>query len=329
MKNLIYYPTFEPKNDNWLKYALIYVDNFSPIIPKNGEKKLSETFIKIKEETDVVKIIDPQYEQASLASLDTIKELETVENYPDFYRDIFDVPNIIRKFKDRDNWNYEIFNEKYNASFHEELITREYACESPNGIITSPQLAQLFMTFLASRIAQSGSANPITDSKKFDMLSMSIFKKNNNSSDKIQDLAKTIIKAKLPKNLEEIPIEKFIEFRKNEQVKELRVSFNRSLNDFYKSLEDDKNPNEFIKSLEEYEKSFSKEIILFFAAASVITIDSVTSIFSEEKIEILKNLAKSFSIIKSVASLKKSYKDDSEKIKARKFLTEISNIQHY
>lgn len=236
------------------------------------------------------------------------------------------MPNIIRKFEDRDNWDYEIFNEKYNTSFQEELIAREYACESPNGIITSPQLAQLFMTFLANRIAQSGSANPITDSKKLDMLAMSIFEKNKNSKDEIQDLAQTIIKTKLPKNLKEIPFEKFIEFRKKEEIKELRVSFNRSLDDFYESLENDKDPNQFIKSLEEYEKSFSKEIILFFAATTVITIDSVTSIFGEEKIEILKNLAKSFPLIKSVASLKRSYKDDSEKIKARKFLTEISHI---
>lgn len=91
-------------------------------------------------------------------------------------------------------------------------------------------------------------------------------------------------------------------------------------------LEEDKNPSDFIKSLEEYEKSFSKEIILFFTAASVIAIDAVTAIVGESKIEILKNIAESAPLIASVTSLKKSYKKDSEKLKSRKFLTEIGNI---
>lgn len=326
MKNLIYYPTFQPENDDWLKYALIYVDDFSPIIPKSGEKKLSDSFLKIKNETDIVKIVEPKYEQATLASLDTIKELDTIQRVPDFYRDIFDVPNILRKFKDRNNWDYEIFNEKYNSSFQDELLKREYACESPNGIITSPQLAQLFMTFLANRIAQDGSGNPITDNKKFDLLAMSILEKNAKSTDEIQELVQTVIKTKLPENIKDIPLEKFIEFRKNEEIQELRKNFNKSLENFYSSLEEDKNPSDFIRSLEEYEKSFSKEIILFFTAASVLVIDAVTSITGNDKIEILKNIAESAPLITSISSLKKSYEEDSEKLKSRKFLTEIGNI---
>lgn len=326
MKNLIYYPTFQPENDDWLKYALIYVDDFSPIIPKSGEKKLSDNFLKIKNETDIVKIVEPKYDQATLASLDTIKELKVIQSIPDFYRDIFDVPNILRTFKDRNNWNYEIFNEKYNSSFQEELIRREYACESPNGIITSPQIAQLFMTFLANRIAENGFGNPITDNKKFDLLAMSILEKNRQNTNEIQELAQTVIKTKLPKDIKDIPLEKFIEFRKNTEIQALRTNFNKSLESFYSSLEEDKNPSDFIKSLEEYEKSFSKEIVLFFTAASVIAIDAVTAIVGESKIEILKSIAESAPLISSVSSLKKSYKEDSEKLKSRKFLTEIGNI---
>uniref|UniRef100_UPI0025E15B15 hypothetical protein n=1 Tax=uncultured Chryseobacterium sp. TaxID=259322 RepID=UPI0025E15B15 len=303
-----------------------YVDDFSPVIPKSGKKKLSDSFLKIKEETDLVKIVEPKPTVASLASLDTIKELDTIQRIPDFYRDIFDVPNILRKFQDRSNWDYEIFAEKYNSSFQDELIKREYAYESPNGIMTSPQLAQLFMTYLANRIAQDGSGNPITDNKKFDLLAMSILGKNRQNTDEIQELAQTVIKTKLPKDIKDIPLEKFIEFRKNNEIQALRTNFNKSLESFYISLEEDKNPSDFIKSLEEYEKSFSKEIVLFFTAASVIAIDAVTAIVGESKIEILKSIAEAAPLISSVYSLKKSYKDDSEKFKSRKFLTEIGNV---
>jgi len=44
MKDLIYYPTFEPRDLNWIKYALIYIDKFSPIIPDPGKTELSELY---------------------------------------------------------------------------------------------------------------------------------------------------------------------------------------------------------------------------------------------------------------------------------------------
>ncbi len=324
MKNLLYYPTFEPLNEKWLKYALIYIDNFSPIIPKIGEKKLTPDFKKIKEKTDLIVTINPQYEQASLASLDTIERIDLIEKNPDFYRDTFDVPNIIRSFENADNWNYEIFYEKFNPSFKDELIRRKYAQESPNGIITSSELAKLFMTFLANRIAQKGDNYPITDDKKTKKLSITLNSINYGNDNK-QELAESIIDLKVP-NLHEIPLEKFIEFRNADGIKELRENFNKKLNDFYNSLEGDSNPNDFIKSLEEYEKSYTKEILLYFGAVLVVGIDATTSMFGDDKLQIVKNLIKATPLLKSISSVTKSYRDDSEIIKGRMFLANIGNL---
>ena len=33
MKELLYYPGFEVKDETWLKFALLYLDHISPIIP--------------------------------------------------------------------------------------------------------------------------------------------------------------------------------------------------------------------------------------------------------------------------------------------------------
>jgi hypothetical protein len=54
MREFIYYPSFEPQNLNWLKYVLIYLDGFSPIIPQSGEIKLSFLFRDIRSKTDLI-----------------------------------------------------------------------------------------------------------------------------------------------------------------------------------------------------------------------------------------------------------------------------------
>ena len=38
MEELIYYPGFEVSNEDWLKFALLYLDKLNPIIPESGEK---------------------------------------------------------------------------------------------------------------------------------------------------------------------------------------------------------------------------------------------------------------------------------------------------
>ena len=45
MNNSIYYPNFEIENENWLKFALLYVDTFRPIIPDERKNELSDLFL--------------------------------------------------------------------------------------------------------------------------------------------------------------------------------------------------------------------------------------------------------------------------------------------
>lgn len=47
MRDMIYFPGFEVKNENWLKFALLYFDTLRPIIPYtvySEERYLSDTF---------------------------------------------------------------------------------------------------------------------------------------------------------------------------------------------------------------------------------------------------------------------------------------------
>lgn len=52
MKDMIYYPGFETRNENWLKFALLYFDVLRPIIPyttRSESTYLSENFQRVME----------------------------------------------------------------------------------------------------------------------------------------------------------------------------------------------------------------------------------------------------------------------------------------
>ena len=38
----MYYPNFEIQDQNFLKFALLYIDEISPIIPENARETLSD-----------------------------------------------------------------------------------------------------------------------------------------------------------------------------------------------------------------------------------------------------------------------------------------------
>jgi len=63
MMNLIHYPSFESKDLEWLKFALTYIESFSPIIPDTGEVFLSDLYKQLQDETDLLKIHRPNYNE--------------------------------------------------------------------------------------------------------------------------------------------------------------------------------------------------------------------------------------------------------------------------
>ena len=53
-----YYPGFEAQDINWLKFALLYLDELRPIVPMipyNRETYLSTHTIQIIEETNLIR----------------------------------------------------------------------------------------------------------------------------------------------------------------------------------------------------------------------------------------------------------------------------------
>lgn len=55
----LYYPSFEVEDPNWLKYALLYKQNLTTIIPDGLERHTSEAYKHIRDNTDLLKKYNP------------------------------------------------------------------------------------------------------------------------------------------------------------------------------------------------------------------------------------------------------------------------------
>ncbi|MDQ8141819.1 hypothetical protein [Chryseobacterium sp. CFS15] len=327
MKRLIYYPTLEPQDINWLKYALIYIDNFSPIIPKSAENKITDVFKSITDNTDLITILKPTYNQGDRASTKTLVELENIQRFPNQYRDKFNVVNIEKTLKDVGNWDYKILKEKFNMDFGDEILKRGLGIQVKEGIRTSSELGNLFMIFLSEEIAKDEKGNPITDITKYDNLTTYIRSIDINQHDVPAHFIRTIIDLSLPKNIQDIPVEKLIEFRNYSEINELRNKLNISLSNFYKSLENGTDPHQYLKFIEQNSNELAQQILLFFGGLFGVSLAASTIMSNPLSTESIKEITEgTLMSVEAISAIKSAWSSNGEKRAARKFLTKLNQI---
>lgn len=328
MKDLIYYPSFEPKDLNWIKYALIHIDSFSPIIPDSGKSALTELYTQLDGETDILKPVKPKYDQGNRAATKALKEIEFIEKHPEQYRDKLNHINVIRNWKDETNWNYQLYEEKFNYTFKNSCINKGFAKASDHGMKLSKSLAELYMTFMVEEVAHDNIASPITDNVKLDNFSTYLRTKDI-KNDAYINAAKTTVEIILPQDINDIELDRIIEFRNEKGIKELRSAFNNSLDGFYRSLENDFDPSKYISDLEGMNKEFTKEILLFFGGLGGVILGGVIMLNEQnsEAIEVAKSIAEgSIYTIGGGFSISKSWELGDERRKARKFLNKLEGL---
>ena len=275
----------------------------------------------------MIKIHKPEWAQGERAATKVLREIEHIESHPEQFIKILGTEDINKTLKDSNNWNFELYEEKFNLVFKRECIKKELGKESKNGILTSKELAQLYMTFLAEEIAFEKVANPITDSQEYDLLTNYLRGKNPRKENML-NCAKTIVTISLPQNIKNIKLEKFIEFRKDSGIKELRQIFNQSISKFYESLEEDFAPDQYIHSLKTISTELIKEIGLFFGGVASSTLGAIILIANPTNIEAVKQIIEgTILIVSGVTAINKAWSDGQEKRHVRKFLSKIKQIR--
>lgn len=259
MEPLIYYPNFEPPDDLWLKFALLYFENFKPIVPRNRRHLLSRNFRNIEESTDLISLYAPGYEEGHKATLLAVEETEKIlENTYD-RSPLFRQINVVRKWRNPANWNFLVYREKFSDQWIYFCERNQIGRMTDDGLLLPEELAFLFMTYLAKEIAFKESAAIITDNNRFDNFT-NYTRATTPFLTTRTKFAKGIINLLVPQNLGNISFNRLIQFRNANR--ELITTFNWELGNVQEKISEGYSEQDFINSYNQVYSELSRAVIM-------------------------------------------------------------------
>ena len=267
MKKFLYYPNLEPPNTEWLKFSLLYLEKFESIVPYDRQHLISDDYRRISQETDLVDLYAPGYEQTERASIKSINHTENILNKPYRYSGLFNRVNLKRDWTNRMNWNYQIFSEKFSPQFAYFCVENNLGERNNDGLLLPKELAFLFMTHLAKEISTERNGSIITDNVEFDSYT-NYSRITKVSTRKRLEFMKGVIDLSVPTNISEIGFDKLIEFRNKNRDR--ITAFNNQIEIVEESIGNGITEKEFIKNFNNVHKELTKQIVLLGSRASKI-----------------------------------------------------------
>lgn len=268
MQQLLYYPSFEVEDVNWLKFALLYVDKLRPIVPISGQSMLSDLTNNLRENTDLYDFYVPNHEvtyNASVAALDIVDRLL---NHPERYQGTFYSRRIDESLRDNTTHTFQLFNEKYTYEFSNFCLRNGLASESDRGIFLNSELGNIYMTVISNAISEINGIECITDNsnmQKYNIFARhSNFNPNRSPNSGLQrskiNVAQSEIKLALPTRLEELDLGKIIDLRNSSGYKDKLKAFHSELDRYICSLENNDYDGNFIDFLDRSKLDLFNEI---------------------------------------------------------------------
>jgi hypothetical protein len=263
VKEMIYYPSFEVKNKNWLKFAMLYFDSLRPIIPytvASETEYLSEDFRRIMYDTDLILPYRPEYDEGNHASILACEEFEKYLSNPERYKAYFGryyADKLLEKWRTPAFQDCILFEGKYSNIFFAYCIENDIATPCREGISICEDLAFAYMSLLADVISRRNELEMITDNTQYSSLllrnNMFISKSTQNNL----KIAENNLEICIPGNLSDIPISEIIHLRSQRNFNDLRkayVSEIRKLIEYKESVRLDYSMEELLS----YKKDFIK-----------------------------------------------------------------------
>ncbi|WP_459481870.1 hypothetical protein [Clostridium saccharoperbutylacetonicum] len=250
MKNILYYPSFEFKDLNWLKFALLYFDKVNLIIPDSADDTLSKDIQYVSVETDLINKYRPDSMEGYYASLDALEVMERLLRNPERYARLFRPIRISRpmRYNDRnlreewecvDNQKYTLYNEKYSYEWSRFCIENKIGHETNEGVNIPEEIGLIYMSILSHIISEKKGFEAFTDRPSMDRYAMAIRKDYTAQSfeEKIQ-VARTKMELHLPNNLSQIDLKDIIKLRNSKDFKDKLHAFHNGMDKYYKEIED-------------------------------------------------------------------------------------------
>lgn len=327
MEPLIYYPTFEPPSETWLKFSLLYFENFKPIVPYERQHLLSDNFRRIQNETDLVTLFNPSHQLAYRASLHAIEEAEKIIEDVHARSFLFGKINVLRDWQNPDKWNFLVYGEKFSPKWTSFCLENRLGRRTRDGLLMPEELAFLFMTYLAKEIAFTESAALITDNNRFDnFTNYTRFTKP--TIDTKTKFAKGLFNLIVPKDLNEIPFEKLIRFRN--QNRHLLQSFNSEIDNVQMKISEGYTHRDFIESYNNIYSEFSREVLSLGLGISSIPFAAYMLIHNPKATspEYIKEILGSLGLILGGGyALNKVLKDTQTRRYCKKYITNLERLR--
>ncbi|KQB99205.1 hypothetical protein [Pedobacter sp. Hv1] len=328
MKRLIYYPGFESTNENWLKFALLYIGKLSPILPTRADEKSSELYKKLTNETDLLLNHRPGFHEGYKSALDAIDIVDRICATPQRFDMFFNNLNVVKNWKDKSSHDYFLYHEKFSNEWAQYCVTNGFASYDDNGIRLTESLAVLYMTVLANRIADDKEISPITDYEKLDKLSFFLKKTAPVSTNQTVN-AKGVISLKLPANINQLKIEDIIKLRNSKGFKKNQEAFHEELSNFLTNLEAGDHSKDFIKKYSETTGNFTEQIMSIGTDSIGVGIGTwlLLDAIAPGMAEVIKLATTTVGIvIKQGFSISKTWKNSTSKRNCRRYLATLENI---
>jgi hypothetical protein len=327
MKNLIYYPNFESRDLEWLKFALVYLENFSPIIPDTGEIFLSDLFKRLQRETDLLKKHKPEYEEGDRATRKAIKYVSDVLENPNSYANELNSANIVREWQNPEKQSYTLFQEKFIEEWKWFCMGHKLAQESIFGVQISKSLGELYMTFLAQEVAYEHEASPITDKNYLDKLSIAIRTKDVTNDNKIL-VAKNIIEHQLPLDFKNLTIEQVIKLRNKNGFSIKQRAFQNELNNMYEKVGKAIDPEKFIQDYKRTMKEWTLELAQYGVGIVATGISAYILLNNDMATdpEYLKQILEAGIVLLGGVSIVKNMNKNTDRKYCRQYLTELKKV---
>ncbi|MBN2313439.1 MAG: hypothetical protein JXM79_05880 [Sedimentisphaerales bacterium] len=329
MEKLLYYPGFEIANQNWLKFALLYVDQLRPIHPPDVRKYLKKSFRELMDSTDLIIPYHPDYDVAYRATLDTIQQCEYIVNHSHLFENIFKTTNIRELWQHPYSHMYTIFRDKYTSELENFVVTERFGTRVKEGIAVSMHFKNIFMSLLAQAISLEEEIPPITDKPKLDEFSIKCLR-SPRPTDKGFQVAKGIINLTLPANIDSIPIKNIINIRNKDGFKDRLHAFHSEIMSYIQSVEEGIATCDFFESRGSIFKDFSDEIaslgvgLMQMSLSVWLLANSSGAAFSECVKELIAGTGFSIS---SIISIRNGWERTKAKRYTRKYMADIKKLE--
>jgi|ERR1017187_6897417 hypothetical protein len=325
MQNLIYFPTFEPPTQNWLKFALLYVENFNPIIPQSASNLLSTDYQKVIDNTDLITPYRPRYDQGDRASIKAIEFIEKIRIDPYRFTNLFNIPNFNRVIGTSENQRFKIYEEKFSMCWMDYCIKNNYGKKTRGGILTTKELAFIFMTFLAEEIAFEEGKSIITDNNNFDNF-LNYKQTIPRNIPTMQKYAQGVLSLSVPKNISTISFRNLIKFRNENRSK--ITAFNTELNNSLNNIQDGKSEQAFVKRFNNIYSELTSEVLA--RGAGIATIPLATYLLLQKTAtspEYVKEIIGGLGILlTSRIAINSRWKDIANKRDCKRYLTNLERL---